>query len=81
MVIQNNRQKWTKKTRNFEVEDVVLVKEANTPRNQWCTGRIVEVIVGADGLVRSARIRFPGTNNVLLRSITKLVLLVSVDEQ
>ena len=81
LVIQNNRQKWTKKTRNFEVGDVVLVKEANTPRNQWCTGRIVEVIVGADGLVRSARIRFPGANNVLLRSITKLVLLVGFDEQ
>ena len=41
----------------------------------------MEVIVGADGLVRSARIRFPGANNVLLRSITKLVLLVGFDEQ
>ena len=81
LVIQNSRQKWTKKTRNFEVGDVVLVKEVNTHRNQWCTGRIVETIMGSDNLVRSARVKFPKTNGTLLRPVTKLVLLVGTDEQ
>ena len=29
------RQKWNKITRNFQVDDIVLLKEEQQPRNSW----------------------------------------------
>ena len=81
LIIQQDRQKWKKNKRNFAVGDVVLVKDSDLPRNQWCTARITEVFHGKDGLVRSANVRLPLTDNTLLRSITKLILIVGEDEQ
>ena len=37
------RQKWTRSAANFEVGDVVLVVDENSPRNSWPLGRIQEV--------------------------------------
>ena len=81
LVIQQDRQKWTKVKRNYAVGDVVLVKDDDYPRNQWCTARIVEVCRGDDGLVRSAKIQLPETGNILHCSITKLELLIAEEEQ
>ena len=81
LVIQQDRHKWLEKKRNFKVGDVVLVKDNDLPRNQWCTGRITEVFHSNYGLVRSANVRLPKTDSTFHRSITKLVLLFGVDEQ
>lgn len=37
------RNKWTKERRNFQENDVVLVKDKDLPRNQWQLARIVNV--------------------------------------
>ena len=81
LLIQQDRQKWSQVKRNYAVGDVVLVKDDDYPRNQWCSARIVEVCRGEDGLVRSAKIRLPKNGSILHRSITKLVLLVAEEEQ
>ena len=75
------RQKWTLKTRNFSINDVVLVKEQNLVRNKWLIGRITDVIPSNDGLVRTVKVRLAKTNSELTRSITKLVLLIGDEEQ
>ena len=53
------RQKWFKKQPNLKIGDLVLIIEAIVPRNQWTTGRVVELNKSADGNVRSAKIRVP----------------------
>ncbi|XP_030581071.1 uncharacterized protein LOC115777334 [Archocentrus centrarchus] len=45
------RQKWTHHSRNYQVGDLVLVLHESTPRSQWPLGLVIDVNVGADGLV------------------------------
>ena len=46
------RQKWTKPRRNIQVNDIVIVKDPNLPRNQWKLARVSETMPGEDGHVR-----------------------------
>lgn len=68
------RQKWSRPTSNFEVEDLVLVVDENSPRNLWPLGRILEVKPNTgDGLVRRFTLK---TKSVFLeRPIDKIVPL------
>ena len=81
MIILQDRQKWLDKKRNFMVGDIVLVKDDDLPRNQWSMGRITEVYHSNDGLVRSTNVCSSLNEQILPRSITKLVLLIGSDEQ
>ena len=68
------RQTWTRPTVNFEVGDLVLVVDENSPRNSWPLGRIQEVKPNkGDGLVR--RVALKTKTSVLERPINKIVLL------
>ena len=81
------RQKWSKIHRNFMVGDVVLVKDSSifTRRNGWPMALVEEVLPSDDGLVRQVKLRVAykqeDKSRVLLRPISKLVLLVGVDDQ
>lgn len=46
------RQKWHLPQRNLKVNDIVIVKDDNLPRNQWQLGRVIETLQSSDGLVR-----------------------------
>jgi hypothetical protein len=67
------RQKWHSIQRNLKVGDVVLLVDESSPRGCWPLGLIVDVNIGRDDLIRSARVKVRGTE--LVRPITKLVLL------
>ena len=67
------RQKCLFPKRSLRRGDLVLLAEEGLPRCRWPLGRVLEVFEGADGLVRSVRIRARGTEFV--RPVTKLVLL------
>ena len=67
------RPKWVKSRRNVQPGDLVLIAEDNVVRNRWPFGRVVEVFIGQDGGVRSARIKT--ANGVFHRPITKICLL------
>lgn len=54
------RQKWARETRNLACGDLVILVEEDMPRGKWPLGRVVEVMPGPDGRVRSARIRVRG---------------------
>ena len=48
------RTKWQQPHRNVSRGDLVLVTDKQLPRNEWSTGRVMNVIEGQDGLVRTA---------------------------
>lgn len=86
------RQKWTHPRKNLQVNDVVIVKDEDIPRNQWKTCRITEVRPDKDGLVRKVTLEVGSQNltadgkrsqplSTLERPIHKLVLLMSTENQ
>ena len=85
------RQKWTRPRKNLQVNDVVIVKDEDTPRNQWKMCRIIEAQPDQDGLVRKVMLDVGNPNltpdgrrrqplSTLERPIHKLVLLISEDQ-
>ena len=75
------RQKWFHKKRNFEVNDVVLVKDVELPRNQWPLARVTKTFTDEeDGLVRKVQLQISTSKSELQRPIQKLVLLVEAEE-
>ena len=54
------RQKWARETRNLARGDLVLLMEDDMPRGRWPLGRVMEVMPGPDGRVRSALVRVRG---------------------
>lgn len=67
------RYKWNTVEGNLQVNDLVLLKEDNVPPGVWPVARVMEVYPGADGIVRSVKIRTPKSD--LERPISKLVKL------
>ena len=51
------RSKWHQPKRNFQIDDIVIIKDDDMIRNEWKLGRITQIKVSKDGLVRSASIR------------------------
>ena len=75
------RQKWNTIRRNFEVDDIVLVKDDTVTRNSWPMGRIIETLPGTDNLVRTVKIRVANSKTPVTRPISKIVLLVEADNK
>ncbi len=72
------RQKWHNVQRNLAKNDIVLVVDKATSRNLWPLGIVLDVSVGRDGLVRSARIKTMSSE--MVRPIEKLCLLEAHEE-
>lgn len=81
------RQKWTRTHRNVQVNDIVLLKDNDLPRNQWPLARVVETFPSSDGLVRKVKLfvsdriheatgQRTKPAQTLERPIHKLVLLI-----
>ena len=70
------RSKWKDKQHNLRVGDVVLMRDADAPRNKWPMGRVHEAVPGDDGLVRKVVVKRPESNILVSRPITKIVLLM-----
>ena len=68
---------WTQKVKRTnklipEVNDIVLVFDEKLPRQNWCLGRIVEIIPSTDGKVRGAKVLLGKTKMTIERPINKL---------
>ncbi len=80
------RQKWFCPRRNFKVDDVVVIKDNDTPRNRWSLARVVKADEEEDGLVRKVKLAvgFTKITNQGKRAnsltIHKLVLLVPCEQ-
>lgn len=53
LVTLQERKKWRKEMESLKVGQLVLIKSENFPPAHWALGRIRELIVSKDGLVRS----------------------------
>lgn len=80
------RKEWIKPERNMAVNDVVMVKDENVPRNAWRLARVEEAFSSHDGIVRKIKLAMVTraldkqgrrTNEVqyLERPVHKLVLI------
>ncbi|XP_067669914.1 uncharacterized protein [Haliotis asinina] len=68
------RQKWNVPKRNFQPDDIVLIKEDTLPRSAWSLGRVIKTEADAHGTVRSVLLKTRGAE--LKRPIHKLFLLL-----
>lgn len=68
-----SRYKWNTKEQNLKVNEIVLIKEDNTPPGVWPMGRVIETYPGADGLVRNVKLRTQGSE--FTRPVQKLIKL------
>ena len=61
--------------KKISVGDIVIVADDKLPRGLWRLGKIEELITGADGMVRGARVRVyvdADKTSVIQRSVLKL---------
>ncbi|XP_045178062.2 uncharacterized protein LOC123538159 [Mercenaria mercenaria] len=72
------RSKWFKDSRDFKVNDVVLIVDPNTSRGCWSLGRITNLHSGPDGHVRVVDIQVG--ISIFRRPITRLSLVVEAAE-
>jgi len=73
------RQKWFKPRRNFQIGDIVLPTDEKSPRGLWPLARITGVKTNQrDGLVRSVTLKTK--SSTLKRPIDKIVLLEGAAE-
>lgn len=73
------RGKWVNTSHNLKVNDLVLIKDDDTPPLKWPLAMIIETMPGADGHVRVVKLRTQ--NGVFTRTITKLCPLPDHDSQ
>ena len=52
-------------------DDIILIHEDESPRQNWKLGRIVELIISKDNVVRAAKV-IVGSRKILERPINKL---------
>ncbi|RXN31543.1 hypothetical protein ROHU_004747 [Labeo rohita] len=76
------RRKWHETHRNLHPGDVVLLKQVQSPRNDWPLGLITSVFPGNDGRVRKVEVRTTSGSNVktFLRPISDVILLLAKEE-
>ncbi|XP_073961478.1 uncharacterized protein [Choristoneura fumiferana] len=67
------RNKWYSQVNNLELNDLVLIKDENSPPLQWRRGRVIEVYKGTDQIVRSVKLKTQGGE--LIRPVVKLCKL------
>jgi hypothetical protein len=51
------RSKWTKKSTNFKIGDIVKITSENLRRGEWPLGRIIAVHPGEDEVVRVVTVK------------------------
>ncbi|XP_042208064.1 uncharacterized protein LOC121856534, partial [Homarus americanus] len=73
------RQVHFRPRRNFRPGDLIIIAKANSPRNKWHLGRVMEVKAGKDGLVRQAVVKT--MTSTMLQPVTKLCLLEGAMER
>ena len=75
----NVRQKWSTGTHTIKQGTLVVLKEKNTPCQQWELGRVLETFPGSDGIIRTVTVK---TASDILKSCVKQLspLLIQVED-
>ena len=80
------REKWTNTKRNLKFEDIVILREANTIRNDWQICRVMQTYCVGKGFVQSIRLKLGNvdladSNNIVDRPVSKVLLLLESEEE
>ena len=86
------RQKWHRKGRNLQVNDVVMICETTKVKSKYRLAIVDEIKTSADGQVRSATVRYSSVRTspqgkeqvksvCVKRSVQRLCLILPVEEQ
>lgn len=67
------RKKWRKENEGYKIGQLVIIRDENLPPAQWLLGRIIELIKGKDGLVRSVELKTE--SGKLSRPVQKICIL------
>ncbi len=70
------RSKWLSEERDLEIDDVCLLVDHNAPRGQWPLARVIEVMPGRDGRVRTVKVKT--ASGELVRPVSQICLLEEV---
>lgn len=73
------RTKWKVHCKELKLDDLVIIKEANTPPLCWRLGRVVRLFPGSDGVPRVADIST--ISGIVRRAINRLCLLPNPEEE
>ena len=73
------RTKWQTIKRNLKVGDIVMLKDEDSPRNQWPLARVIEAPEDEDGLVRHATI-LCANGKTFQRPIRSLFMILEQEE-
>ncbi|KAJ8735648.1 hypothetical protein PYW07_007268 [Mythimna separata] len=68
-----SRNKWYHDVDNLNINDLVFIKDENTPPLHWKLGRVIELHRGKDNVIRSVRLRTQ--SGELVRPVVKLFKL------
>ncbi|KAG6445988.1 hypothetical protein O3G_MSEX004173, partial [Manduca sexta] len=74
----SSRSKWRQPQYNVNINDIVIIHDANLPPGKWALGRVVECHPGKDGYVRVVSVKTK--NGVIKRPVVKLSILPTKDE-
>eukprot|EP00102_Acyrthosiphon_pisum_P021737 XP_016658947.1 PREDICTED: uncharacterized protein LOC107883439 [Acyrthosiphon pisum] len=69
------RSRWTNDAPNIVVDDMVVIKDAHAPPLKWRMGRVIDVLPGADKVVRVVRLRT--ATGIVTRPVVKVVKLIN----
>ncbi|CAH2099405.1 unnamed protein product [Euphydryas editha] len=67
------RTKWVKGMPEFNIGDIVLIKQPNLPPGKWALGRIVDKHPGSDGMTRVYSLK--SGDSITKRCVSKLCYL------
>ena len=67
------RSKWFRASQPLQSGSLVLICETNEPRSKWKRGKVLRLIIGKDGVARSAEVST--ATGVLSRPVNKLAIL------
>ena len=70
-------EKWQTGQTNIDINEVVIIKEENTPPTLWPMGRITKVFDGNDKIVQVVELET--SSGLFIRPVNKLVLLMKND--
>ncbi|XP_026475470.1 uncharacterized protein LOC113380447 [Ctenocephalides felis] len=65
-----SRYKWKTSSKNFKIDDIVLLKEDNLPPLSWLPGRVIGIAIRKVKNVRVATVK--AKNGIFIRPIVKL---------
>ena len=80
LVTLQHCQKWSKKKRDFQIGDIVLLKDDSHHLSHWPIACILEICVDKHGDVRNVKLKLGSQSNcgnaLLERPISKIVLIM-----